>query len=180
MVRLTFLALFFFSAMIFALPACHSTVKGPASAIMIDPTDKHPVLPTFKRNPEFRAAVKKDPVAEYRIRTESHPQERYFSVRLYETPETMKYIAKVEFEGCKGADTIKLPDMGTPPHPVLQKGEEKYACIIGLLDNDRNFRELKKVYVMEKGEGKNVKTVNLKITTLKHYIVTEDYRLVSQ
>jgi len=172
------MALFTFSAppfallAVFALSACHSPTPEPAA-----PTDsaatKRPVLSTFKRNPEFRAHVKKEPVAEYQVRTDNPLNEMYFTVRLYETPVTMKYLAKVEFEGLTGEDTIKLPDMGTPPHPVLQKGQEKFSCIVGLLDNKKEFRELKKVYVTDKGQA-------LKITTLKHYMVTEDYRLVNQ
>jgi len=157
---------------IFILSACHS-LSGDPSAATDSPAVKRRALPMFKRNPEFRTRVKKDPVDEYRIRTENSLNEMYFSVRLYETPATMKYLVKMEFEGITGEDTIKLPDMGTPPHPVLQKGPEKYSCIIGLLDNNKNFRELKKVYVTEKGQ-------ELKITTLKHYMVTEDYRLVNQ
>lgn len=127
----------------------------------------------FKRNPELREHVKKEPVAEYRVRTDNRLNDMYFSVRLYETPLTMKYLARVEFEGITGDDTIKLPDIGTPPQPVLQKGPEKYSCIIGLRDNNKDFRELKKVYVTEKGQ-------QLKITTLKHYMVTENYRLMDQ
>jgi len=127
----------------------------------------------FKRNPELRTHVKKEPVAEYKVRTDNSLNDMYFSVSLYETPVTMKYLAKVEFEGIKGEDTVKLPDIGTPPHPALQKGPEKYSCIIGLQDNNKAFRELKKVYVTEKGQ-------QLKITTLKHYMVTENYRLVNQ
>ena len=127
----------------------------------------------FRRNPEFRGHVKKEPVAEYRVKTDNPLNDLYFSVRLYETPVTMKYVAKVEFEGLTGEDTIKLPDMGKEPHPELQKGTDKYSCIIGLLDNDRHFRELKKVYVTDKGR-------ELKITTLRHYMVTEDYRLVGE
>ena len=151
--------------------ACHSPAPGAASTDSV--ASKHPALPMFKRNPELRAHVKKEPVAEYRVRTANPLNEMYFSVRLYETKATMKYLAKCEFEGLTGEDTIKLPDMGKEPHPVLQKGLEKYSCIIGLMDNDKNFRELKKVYVTDKGQ-------ELKITTLKHYIVTEDYRLVGQ
>ena len=154
------------------LNSCHSGNGEPANS-PDSPTAKRPALSTFKRNPERREHVKKDPVAEYRIRTDDPLNEMYFSVRLYETPMTMKYLARVEFEGITGEDTIRLPDMGMPPHPVLQKGPEKYSCIIGLLDNKKAFRELKKVYVTEKGR-------QLKITTLKHYIVTEDYRLVDQ
>jgi len=112
-------------------------------------------------------------VAEYQVKTNDKLNDQYFSVRIYETPITMKYLAKVEFEGLTGEDTIKLPDMGIPPQPALQKGPEEYSCIIGLIDNNKKFRELKKVYVTEKGR-------ELKITTLKHYIVTEDYKLVDQ
>lgn len=155
-----------------ALSACHSAAKEPVAAT--DTTAaRHQALPMFKRNPELRAHVKKESVAEYRIKTENQLNDMYFSVRLYETPVTMKYLAKVEFEGVTGEDTIKIPDLGMPPHPVLQKGSEKYSCIIGLLDNNKTFRELKKVYVTDKGQ-------ELKITTLKHYMVTEDYRLVGQ
>jgi len=127
----------------------------------------------FKRNPELREHVSKDPVAEYKVKTDSKLNDMYFVVQLYETRETMKYRAKVDFEGLEGDDTVKLPDMGTPPKPVLEKGPEEYSCIIGLLDNNKRFRELKKVYVTDKGR-------QLKITTLKHYMVTEDYRLVGQ
>lgn len=156
-----------------ALSACHSStppapVSGPDT-----PVTKRRDLPTFKRNPETRAHVRKEPVAEYRVRTDSKLNEEYFTVQLYETPLTMRYLVKVDYEGLTGEDTIKLPDVGIPPHPVLQKGPEKYSCIVGLMDNNNTFRELKKVYVTDKGG-------QLKITTLKHYVVTEGYRLLSQ
>lgn len=154
-----------------AFSACHS--GGTKDAVADSTATSKPALPTFTRNPEFRDHVKKEPVAEYKVRTENKLNELYFSVRLYETNATMKYRVAMDFEGLTGEDTVKLPDMGTPPHPELQKGPEKYSCIIGLLDNDKKFRELKKVYVTEKGQ-------QLKITTLRHYVVTDDYRLVGK
>ncbi|HEY4108026.1 hypothetical protein [Puia sp.] len=155
-----------------ALVACHPNNNStPATADT--PAAKHAPLPTFKRNPETRTHVKKEPVAEYKIHTDNKLNELYFSVALYETPVTMNYLAKFDFEGLGGEDTIRLPDVGIPPHPVLQKGPEKYSCIIGLMDHTNNFRPLKKVYVTDKGS-------QLKITTLKHYTVTEGYRLVPQ
>jgi hypothetical protein len=155
------------------LSACHSSSSPGPSSADDTPLAKRRDLPTFKRNPETRVHVKKEPVAEYRVKTENKLNDLYFSVRLYETPLTMKYLAKVDYEGLTGEDTIKLPDVGIPPHPVLQKGPEKYSCIVGLMDNNNSFRELKKVYVTDKGS-------ELKITTLKHYAVTEGFRLVSQ
>ena len=154
------------------LSACHSR-SGEASNTADSLAAHHPALPKFRRDPEHRAHVKKEAVAEYKVRTANTLNELYFTVSLYETSETMKYLAKIDFEGLTGEDTIKIPDVGTLPHPVLQKGPEKYSCIAGFLDNDKNFRELKKVYVTDKGQ-------ELKITTLKHYMVTEDYHLVGQ
>lgn len=156
----------------FVLLGCHSAVKAPEAGVD-SPAAVRPALPMFKRNPELREHVSKEPVAEYKVKTDSKLNDMYFMVELYETKETMKYRMKVDFEGLGGDDTVKLPDMGTPPKPVLQKGPEEYSCIIGLLDNNKRFRELKKVYVTDKGR-------QLKITTLKHYMVTEDYRLVGQ
>ena len=75
----------------------------------------------------------------------------------------------MEFEEIRGTDTLRLPNFGTMPEPVIQKGSEKYSCIIGFLDQDKNFREYKKVYVKN-----NV----LRITALKHYAVTERVRKV--
>jgi hypothetical protein len=152
-----------FFVLIFTLPACHSGAGGTATA-----TDgvnsSHSGSAAFKPNPEFRTHVKKEPVAEYRVRTDDSLNDFYFSVRLYETPVTMKYQAKLEFETITGDETIELPEMGTVPTPVLKKGPEKYSCIIGMLDNNKEFRELKKVYVTDKG--------NLKVITLKRYTVT--------
>ena len=153
------------------LPACHSTTAP--TAVNDTPLAQRRSLPMFRRQPEMRDHVKKEAVAEYKIKTDNKLNDLYFTVKLYETPVTMKYVAKVDFEGLGGEDTIRLPDVGIPPHPVLQKGPERYSCIIGFDDNNRSFRELKKAYVTDKGS-------ELKITSLKHYIVTEGYRLVSQ
>jgi len=155
---------------LFSSAACNSSSSQPADTDT--PLAKRPDL-MFKRQPEARENVKKEAIAEYRIRTDNKLNELYFTVKLYETPVTMKYVAKVDFEGLTGEDTVKLPDCGITPHPVLQKGPEKYSCIVGLMDNNNTFRQLKKVYVTDKGQ-------ELKITTLKHYMVTEGYRLVPQ
>jgi hypothetical protein len=87
----------------------------------------------------------------------------------------MSYLVKVDYEGMPAEDTLQFPDLGTEPHPILQKGQGKLACVIGFLDNDRQFRDLKLAYVIDKG-----KDLRLKIKTLKHYVVMDHYRLVSQ
>jgi len=161
---------FVLSAVLF-LSACHSSagdVRTPGKDTILVDLSK-PQLPPPKRNPEFRARVDKEAVAEYREKTGNLLGD--FVVRLYQTSKTMYYRADVEFEGLPGTDTVKLPDLGTEPHPVLQKGGDPYSCVIGFLDSDKKFRELKLVHV--KGD-------QLKITTLRHWVVTNHYRLVSQ
>ena len=163
-------------ALLFSLyfSACHpaashsgddtgDSTSGPAA----------PKLTRFKPNPELRAQVKKEPVTEYREKTDNALNDWYFSVRLYQTHKTMYYLAKLTFEDVEGEDTIRLPDLGVPPQPILKKGKDKYSCIIGFLDNDHQFRDLKLVYVTARGR-------ELKITTLKHYVVMDHFRLRSE
>jgi hypothetical protein len=153
------------------MPACQSSsadrrVPGKDTILV---NLSHPDLPPPRHNPEFRTQVKKEAVAEYQEKTGR--LEGDFVVMLYQTSKTMAFRADIEYEGLPGSDTINFPDLGTEPHPVLQKGEDKYSCIIGFLDNDKQFRELKLVHA---------KGASLKITTLRHWIVTNRYRLVSQ
>ena len=112
--------------------------------------------------PLDRDSVQKEPVAEYKVRTENPLNEWYFQVRLYETPKTFHYLIKLEYEVIQGKDTLKLPNFGMMPKPVIKEGPDKYSCIIGFLDKDNQFREYKKVYV--KGN-------TLKIEAIKHYRV---------
>jgi hypothetical protein len=135
--------------------------------MLIDPAD--PVLPPPRRNPEVRVQVRKESVAEYREKT-GHP-EGDFVIRLFQTSKTMAFRVDMEYEGLPGDDTVRFPDLGTEPQPVLQKGADKFTCIIGFLDNDKQFRELKLVHA--KGN-------DLKISTLRHWRVADHYRLVSE
>jgi hypothetical protein len=112
--------------------------------------------------PEFRDTVSKEPVAQHVEKVENPLNDWYFSVKLYETPKTFHYLIRLRYEEIQGEDTLKLPNFGTLPKPVIQKGNEKYSCIIGFMDKENKFREYKKVYV----QGSR-----LKITALKHYAV---------
>ena len=112
--------------------------------------------------PEYRDSVSKKPVAQHVEKVDNPLNNWYFSVKLYETPKTFHYLIKLGYEEIVGEDTLKLPNFGTFPKPVIQKGNEKYSCIIGFLDKENKFREYKKVYV---------KANRLKITALKHYAV---------
>lgn len=113
--------------------------------------------------PATRTAIKKEPVAQYSERTDNPLNEWYFSVKLYETSKTFHYTMKMQFEEIRGTDTLKLPNFGIMPEPVIRKGPDKYSCIIGFLDKDKQFREYKKVYI---------KNDVLKVTALRHYGVS--------
>jgi hypothetical protein len=164
----------FFSLLISTFfSACHSNTGNNTSSDSLAATGKKAGDVKSIHNPEFRKDVKKEAVAEYKERTDNRINDWYFSVRLFETDRTDNYAMKIQFEELKGEDTIRLPDLGTPPKPVIQKGKDKYSCIVGFMDNDNQFREYKLVYVTPKGQ-------DLKIKTLKHYSVTENLTLVSQ
>ncbi len=158
-------AVLFFSPVILHPPIRGFPVKTPCSWMYPTRSFRRP-----NTIPEFRTQVKKEPVAEYREKT-GRQVEGDFDVKLYQTSKTMAFRVDIEYEGMPGSDTIKLPDLGTEPQPVLQKGADKHSCVIGFLDNDRNFREFKLVHA--KGD-------ELKITTLRHWVVTDHFRLVSQ
>ncbi len=112
---------------------------------------------------ETRTEIRKEPVASHSEKTDDPLNDWYFSVKLYETPKTFHYQMKLQFEEIRGEDTLRIPNIGVYPEPVIKAGPEKYSCIIGFLDKDKNFREYKKVHV---------KNNTLKVTTLKHYAVS--------
>lgn len=148
--------------------SCHSGAgSGSASA---DSAQAKPAQVQSMHNPAFRQTVKKEPVDQYKEKVENSLNNWYFSVTLYETARTDDYLIKMKFEELEGEDTLRLPDLGVPPRPVLKKGADKYSCIVGFMDNDNQFREYKLVYVKDQGN-------ELKLKTLKHYSVTEGFKL---
>jgi hypothetical protein len=70
---------------------------------------------------------------------------------------------KLQFEEVTGYDTLRLPNFGNMPKPVIQKGKDKYSCIVGFMDSEQAFREYKLVHV----ENSSL----LKVTTLKRYSI---------
>lgn len=146
---------------------CNETTSNKEAANKTDAGDNtttSPIKapPPVKKVPLYRETVNTEPVAEYKEKTDNPLNDWYFSVKLYETSKTFQYVMKLKYEELEGDDTLKLPDLGEMPKPVIQKGPDKYSCIVGFMDNNNQFREYKKVYV-QKNE--------LKVTSLKHYTV---------
>jgi len=132
--------------------------KADASARVATVSTPSPDL----KVPLYRTAVQPEPVDQYRERTDNPLNDWYFSVKLFETPKTFCYLMKLQYEEVEGEDTLKLPNFGMLPKPVIKKGPEKYSCIVGFMDNEDKFREYKKVYVQKD---------HLKVTALRHYAV---------
>lgn len=143
----------------FYLFSCHSSNQQSSDR---DSTNKPTIINPTNNVPEFRKDIKTEPVDQYKEKTDNPLNDWYFSVKLYESPMTFHYLIKMQFEEIQGEDTLKLPNFGYDPKPVLKKGNEKYSCIIGFMDDKNVFREYKLVHV-ENG--------NLKINALKHYAV---------
>lgn len=130
-----------------------SVTKAEEEAKPISPVDTISLV---------RSDINKEAVATFSKRTDNPLNEWYFKVNIYETPSTFKYLMRMQFEEIRGDDTLKIPNLGIEPKPVIKPGKEQYSCIVGFLDKDGNFREYKKVYV---------KNNSLKVTTIRHYSV---------
>jgi hypothetical protein len=113
--------------------------------------------------PEIRKKINDTPVAEFREKTGDALNDWYFLVQVYETRETFQYQVKLQFEEIRAEDTIRFPNFGIWPKPRIQKGKDKFSCIIGFLDQENKFREYKLVSVKDSRE--------LKISTLARYAV---------
>jgi hypothetical protein len=148
---------------LFMLVACTSST-GNSNSKNTDSTENNSNGVNGKPVPEDRSNVKTTPVDQFSEKTDNPINNWYFTVKLFETAKTFQYRVSMKFEEIEGEDTLRLPDLGIAPHPVLKKGTDRYSCVIGFLDKENQFREYKLVHV-ENG--------NLKITTLKHYSVTQ-------
>lgn len=144
------------------LAACADSLSSAPNQTQDSVSGKKTVINPADDVPMYRDTVRSVPVAQYSERTENPLNDWYFSVKLFETQKTFHYLIKLQYEEIKGEDTLKLPNFGKAPNPIIQKGPEKYSCIIGFTDKEGKFREYKKIYV--KGN-------HLKITALKHYAV---------
>lgn len=148
----------------FLMIACQSAPNQEQAQQPIMDTAVHQAPKPQDRIPQTRTAVATAPVDQYQEKTDDPLNDWYFRVRLFETKETFRYVIKMEFEEIRGTDTLKLPNLGVPPKPVLKKGEQKYSCIIGFMDQHGVFQPYKKVYVAGN---------SLKITALRQFRVVK-------
>jgi len=136
--------------------SCHSNNQDSATAN----TDSSSMQSPLDKIPMYRTEIKTEPAAEYKEKVKNKLNDWYFSVKLYETQKTFYYLIKMQYEEVTGEDTLKLPNLGALPKPFIQKGNDKYSCVLGFMDVQNKFNEYKLV---------SVDNGNIKLTTLKHY-----------
>jgi hypothetical protein len=113
--------------------------------------------------PEYRKEIRKQALVEYKEKVEDPLNNWYFSVSIYQTSKTFHFLLKLQFEELRGEDTLILPNFGIDPKPALEKGKDKYSCLVGFIDKNDSFRAYKIVSVIEGRE--------IKLSTLHHYAV---------
>ena len=115
--------------------------------------------------PTERTEVNPNPVKTYIDTVKSFETTDIFKVELFETAKTFNYLIKIFYKNIETDDTLRVPDFGINPSVEIQKGEKKPSCIIGFLDQNKQFRESKIVYFEDD---------KLMVHVLKHYAVSAD------
>lgn len=108
-----------------------------------------------------RTDVRKEPAAQY---VEDLPGGFQYKAELFETPKTFSYVLKLKYQEFTAEDTVRLPDFGIMPEPVLQKGEGKNVILLGFKDKKGAFREYKTITATDD---------KLSVKTSKYYTVTK-------
>jgi hypothetical protein len=109
---------------------------------------------------ETRSVVNPNPVKVYTETVKSFETTDEFKVALFETEETYHYLIKINYKNLEAEDTLRVPNFGEVPSVEIKKGDKRPSCIVGFLDNDKQFRESKLVYFDDNKIG---------IHILKHY-----------
>ena len=112
--------------------------------------------------PDVRKEINKKPVASYLITVGDPRLEQKFGVEVYETPYTFKYLLLMQYQGIEETDTLKIPDFDTWPVVQVKPGSDSLSCIIGFLNEKKEFMEYKFL---------SAKNDQLRLTVLRRYAV---------
>ena len=112
--------------------------------------------------PDVRKEINKKPVASYLITVGDPRLEQKFGVEVYETPYTFKYLLLMQYQGIEETDTLKIPDFDTWPVVQVKPGSDSLSCIIGFLNEKKEFMEYKLL---------SAKNDQLRLTVLRRYAV---------
>ncbi|MEP6466736.1 MAG: hypothetical protein ABJB05_10545 [Parafilimonas sp.] len=124
---------------------------------------KDSLILNYENVPQQRSNVNLNAVKTYTETVKSFETTDEFKVSLFETKQTFRYLIKIQYKQLNEEDTLRIPDFGIAPSVAMEKGDSiRPSCIIGFLDEKKQFRESKLIY-FEEG--------SLKIHVLNHYAV---------
>jgi hypothetical protein len=118
------------------------------------------VVYTTDKVSETRSNVNPKPVKTYSETVKSFETTDEFRVSLLETKETFKYVIKISYKNLDAEDTLNVPNFGKIPSVEIIKGDKRPSCIVGFLDNNKQFRESKLIFFEDN---------KIEVHVLKHY-----------
>lgn len=123
---------------------------------------KDSVILNYDVIPAERRSVSADAVRSYSETVKSFETTDEFKVSLFETKETFHYLIKISYKSLEEEDTLKVPNFGILPSVEIKKADKRPSCIVGFLDQNKQFRESKLIYFEDN---------RIKVHVLKHYAV---------
>jgi len=109
---------------------------------------------------ETRSDINPKPVKTYSETVKSFETTDQFKVSLFETKETFNYLIKINYKNLEAEDTLRVPNFGEVPSVEIIKGDKRPSCIVGFLDNNKQFRESKLIFFEDN---------KIEVHVLKHY-----------
>ena len=98
---------------------------------------------TTSKIPEIRKTINPTAVKTYSETIKSFETTDEFKVSLFETRQTFKYLIKISYKNLDAEDTLNVPNFGEVPAVEIKKGDKRPSCIVGFLDNNKQFKESK-------------------------------------
>lgn len=121
------------------------------------------VILNYENIPAERKTVNPNAVKTYAEMVKSFETTDEFKVSLFETKKTFNYLIKIQYKQLNVEDTLKVPNFGIQPAVEIEKGDSIHpSCIVGFLDEKKQFRESKLIAFEDN---------KLKVKVLKHYAV---------
>ena len=118
------------------------------------------VVYTTDKISKTRSNINPKPVKTYSETVKSFETTDEFKVSLFETKETFNYLIKINYKNLEAEDTLRVPNFGEVPSVEIIKGDKRPSCIVGFLDNNKQFRESKLIFFEDN---------KIEVHVLKHY-----------
>lgn len=145
--------LLYYSIIILSIAGCNAHNSN---------TSSDSVILKYKHIPQVRTSVNNNAVKIYTEIVKTFAITDSFKVALYETKNMFDYLIKINYKQLEAEDTLRIPDFGIEPSVEIEKGDKRPSCIVGFLDEHKQFRESKFVYFEDN---------KIKVHVLKHYAV---------